>query len=72
MRLTYSDAVVEGIAERCKEVETGARNIDFILRGTVMPQLSQEILSRMGDEGLPAAVKLDVGADGNWTFEFSA
>ncbi|MFO0520015.1 MAG: type VI secretion system ATPase TssH [bacterium] len=72
MRLTYTDAVVEAIADRCKEVETGARNIDFILRGTVMPQLSQEILSRMGDEGLPASVTLDVGADGNWTFAFPA
>ncbi len=71
MRLTYTDAVVEQIADRCKEVETGARNIDFILRGTVMPQLSQEILSRMGDEGLPAAVTLGVGADGAFAYSFS-
>ena len=72
MRLTYTDAVVEAIADRCKEVETGARNIDFILRGTVMPQLSQEILTRMGDEGLPAAVTLGVGDDGNFNYVFSA
>jgi len=72
MRLTYTDAVVDQIAERCKEVETGARNIDFILRGSVMPQLSQEILTRMGDAGLPSAVTLDLGADNNWKFEFSA
>jgi type VI secretion system protein VasG len=43
----YSDAVVEMIGERCKEVDTGARNIDNILTKSLLPNLSTEILSRL-------------------------
>jgi len=72
MRFDYSDAVVQQIAARCTEVETGARNIDFILRGTVMPLMSQEILARMSGEVQPAAVTLDVSDDGDFTVAFPA
>jgi type VI secretion system protein VasG len=45
----YDDAVVTGIASRCKEVESGARNVDAIISGTLLPQLSWEFLSRMAE-----------------------
>jgi len=70
MRFSYSDAVVKQIAARCTEVETGARNIDFILRGNVMPLMSQEILSRMSSEKAPADIALDVDATGEFTVSF--
>jgi len=63
--------VVETIAARCTEVETGARNIDYIVRGTIMPQLSQEILAHMTTGGMPSAVQLDIGADGCFSMIFS-
>src|SRR5690606_20684025 len=34
--LEVSEAVVGAITARCTEVDTGARNIDFILKGTVL------------------------------------
>ena len=43
---TYGDAVVALIAERCREVESGARVVDAILTNTVLPAISQEILER--------------------------
>jgi type VI secretion system protein VasG len=70
MQLNYSDAVVEQIAARCTEVETGARNIDYIMSGTVMPLMSQEILARMSEGELPAAVHLDMAPDGSFSIEF--
>ncbi|MGZ3476238.1 MAG: type VI secretion system ATPase TssH, partial [Polyangiales bacterium] len=42
--LVFADDVVEAIAARCREVESGARNVDHILRGTILPLVSQEIL----------------------------
>jgi type VI secretion system protein VasG len=45
--LTYSDDVVEAIASRCTEVDSGARNIDHIMSNSLMPEMSREILSRM-------------------------
>jgi len=72
MRFTYTDAVVDQIAARCTEVETGARNIDFILRGTVMPLMSQEILARMSSDTPAEAVALEVNEAGAFAVRFDA
>ncbi|MEO7094056.1 MAG: AAA family ATPase, partial [Polyangiales bacterium] len=45
--LQIDDNVITAIADRCKEVESGARNVDHILRGTVMPLISDIILEGM-------------------------
>ncbi|SDV47140.1 type VI secretion system ATPase TssH [Chitinasiproducens palmae] len=71
LRLDYSELVIKTIAARCTEVETGARNIDFILRGTVMPMLSQEILLRMSEAVQPTGAHLDVDESGAFTVSFS-
>lgn len=70
--MTYSDEVVTTIAARCTEVETGARNIDFILRKNVMPLMSQEILSRMSSGEQPASIALGVDAAGEFEVRFPA
>ena len=44
---SYSDELVSSIVGRCTEVESGARNVDHILTGTLLPQISTEMLSRM-------------------------
>ncbi len=58
---TYGDDVVESIAGRCTEVDSGARNIDHILSQTLLPELSREILSRMaeGEELNEVTVSMD-------------
>ncbi|MDR5773594.1 MULTISPECIES: type VI secretion system ATPase TssH [unclassified Caballeronia] len=70
IRLAYTDEVVDTIAARCTEVETGARNIDFILRGTVMPMLSHEILIRMSEAEQPTHAELDVNDEGVFVVSF--
>ncbi len=70
IKLNYTDAVIDQIAARCTEVETGARNIDYIMSGTIMPRMSQEILARMIESELPSQVNLDIGGDGNFNVEF--
>lgn len=68
--LEFTDRVVDSITERCTEVETGARNIDFILRGTVMPLLSDTLLARMSESSMPSKAKLDLGDDGQFLASF--
>jgi type VI secretion system protein VasG len=70
MKLVYTPAVVDQITNRCTEVETGARNIDYILTGNIMPRMSQEILSHMTEEGMPSEVRLDLNKDGSFKMEF--
>lgn len=60
MKLCYTPDVVKQIAVCCREVETGARNIDHIMRETLFPLLAGEILLRLGEEKGPADVFLDV------------
>jgi hypothetical protein len=45
--LTYGDELITAIAARCKEVDTGARNVDHIITNTLLPKLSGELLKRM-------------------------
>jgi type VI secretion system protein VasG len=47
--LTFDDTVPDAIVARCKEVESGARNIDNILSRTLLPELSAMLLSRLAD-----------------------
>ena len=70
MKLGYSPEVVSQIAGRCTEVETGARNIDHILRGSILPKLSQEILLRLCEEAMPGEVFLDFKED-EFTISFT-
>lgn len=68
--LTYSDAVLELIAARCTELESGGRMIDAILTNTVLPQISRELLMRMA-EGTPLqAIEIDA-VDDNFVYNFS-
>ncbi len=70
--LDVSPAASEAITARCTEVETGARNIDFILKGTILPLLSNSLLASMTDSSAPEHARLDVGDEGQFTVQFSA
>ncbi len=70
---TYSDELISAVAQRCSEVESGARNVDHILTGTLLPEISKELLSRMAEGSKIDRVhvtvdgtgfKYEIGADG--------
>ncbi len=60
----YHDELIESIAGRCKEVESGARNIDHILTNTLLPEMSKELLSRMANGEQIKEVKVSLGGEG--------
>jgi type VI secretion system protein VasG len=69
--LAYDDAVVAAIAGRCREVESGARNVDHILTRTLLPAISQEILGRMAaGQGL-SRVHVSVDPQGEFRYTIS-
>jgi type VI secretion system protein VasG len=71
MKLIYSADVVDRIADRCTAVDTGARNIDHIMRGSILPRMSHETLARLSKGELLSAVHLGVAGDGSFSFDFS-
>ncbi|GIV60314.1 MAG: ClpV1 family T6SS ATPase [Rhodothermaceae bacterium] len=70
MAFTYSDEVVERIAERCTQVDTGARNIDFIIDKNVLPAASKALIARMVEDRLPSKLALGIDELGNFTYTF--
>jgi len=70
MKLSYSQDIVQQIASRCTEVETGARNIDYIMTGSIMPRMSQEILARMGQGEMPSKIHLNLDPEGSFEITF--
>jgi type VI secretion system protein VasG len=69
-RLEYTDDLIEEVARRCTEVESGARNIDNILTNTLLPEISRTILAGMAEGAPPAAIRVGIGAGGG--FEYTA
>jgi type VI secretion system protein VasG len=68
--LRYDDAVVNLIASRCTEPESGGRMIDAILTNTVLPQISREFLERMSQSNPTSEVEIGV-SDGELNYKFA-
>jgi type VI secretion system protein VasG len=66
--LTYDQALVDEVARRCTEVESGARNVDNILTNTLLPDISRQLLSRMAERGKLESINVGVGADGSFVY----
>ena len=69
MPFTYDDDVVELIASRCTEPESGGRMIDAILTNTMLPEISGEFLELMLQGGAVARVHVGV-QDGEFSYDF--
>jgi type VI secretion system protein VasG len=68
----HTPAVVDTIAGRCREVESGARNVDQIITGTLLPAIAQEMLKRMAEGKTVDRATVDVNAEGGFTFAFGS
>lgn len=70
MEFKYNDDVVTQIANRCTDIESGARNIDHIINKTLLPVISTEILANIGDETNYSRLKLETGEQGEFVTLF--
>ena len=70
-RFSYDPALVEEVARRCTEVESGARNVDHILTRTLLPEISKEFLARMASGEAIGRVHVSVGSQGGFQYEIS-
>ncbi len=68
IQLTYEPALVDTVASRCTEVESGARNVDNILTNTLLPDISRELLGRMAQGEKATSFHIGVGADGQFVY----
>ena len=71
IHMLVSESAIEAIVSRCTEVETGARNIDFILKAVILPLLSDAILTRSVAADDSSTLTLSLDSDGEFQIEFS-
>jgi type VI secretion system protein VasG len=67
--LSCDDAVVDSVASRCTEVESGARNVDNILTNTLLPDVSRLLLEALADGRRPSTIRVIIGDDGNLSYQ---
>ncbi|TQV80451.1 type VI secretion system ATPase TssH [Denitrobaculum tricleocarpae] len=65
---SYDEALIDSIAERCKENESGARNIEHILSRTMLPEMSALFLERMAEGGEITDVGVSVDESGGFEY----
>ena len=68
--LVCEEQLVDEVAHRCTEVESGARNVDNILTNTLLPEVSRLLLEEIAEGRRPRAIRVGVGTSG--AFEYSA
>lgn len=66
--MEVDDSVPEAIAARCRDVDSGARNIETILTRTLLPELSSRILARLAEGGEITSVRVEM-KDGEFSYE---
>lgn len=67
--LLYDDAVLKAISRKCDDIETGARNIDFVLNKNVMPRLAKEILAAISESKKIESATISVNPEGMFEIE---
>ena len=69
IELKYDSAVVDEVAKRCTEVESGARNVDNILTNTLLPDVSRQLLTSIAEGRKLTTVTVGIGPDS--AFQYS-
>lgn len=70
-KFNYDEKLVATIAARCTEVETGARNVEHLIGGNLLPALSAECLSRMANGETISSVTVGVGENSEFTYQIA-
>jgi type VI secretion system protein VasG len=60
----YDDALVNAVLARCTEVDSGARNVDTILNGTLLPEIADNVLAAMAAGGGIGQIKVSATKGG--------
>ena len=67
-RFDYDDSLVNAVLARCTEVDSGARNVDTILNGTLLPEIADSVLARMAEGGAIARIKVSATKAGKFKY----
>ncbi|WP_317202575.1 type VI secretion system ATPase TssH [Janthinobacterium sp.] len=64
----YDEALVEAVLARCTEVDSGARNVDNILNGTLLPEIAESVLTKMAEGSGISKIKVSANKQGQFKY----
>ena len=70
-QFSWDPALVEGIARRCTESESGARNIERILAQGLLPELSGLLLARMAEGQSISSIQVSLGEESKFDYQIA-
>ncbi|GJI94602.1 protease associated ATPase ClpB [Duganella caerulea] len=65
---SYDQALVEAVLARCTEVDSGARNVDHILNGSLLPEIAEAVLQRMSEGAVIGKIKVGASKQGQFKY----
>jgi type VI secretion system protein VasG len=65
---SWDESLIDAVLARCTEVDSGARNVDHILNGTLLPQVAQEVLERIADGERIASIAVRANESGEFDY----
>ena len=70
IELDWEEGVEGSVASSCRSSVIGARNIDAILNGAVVPEMARELLAAMSEGKMPGRALLRVTDEGRFVTDF--
>ena len=69
--MVYEQDLIDTIAKRCTEVDTGARNIDHILTRSLLPELASAFLAQLAAGQTISKVRIGIDDEQAFAYELS-
>jgi type VI secretion system protein VasG len=67
----WDQALMEAVLARCTEVDSGARNVDHILNGTLLPEIAEAVLGCMAEEAVISKIKVSCAKNGDFKYKIT-
>jgi type VI secretion system protein VasG len=64
----WDESLVDAVLARCTEVDSGARNVDHILSGTLLPEIAGHVLERMVSGEAVTRITVSAGESGDFDY----
>ena len=64
----FDESLIDAVLARCTEVDSGARNVDHILNGSLLPQMAEAVLKCMVAEQPITQIRVGAREDGEFEY----
>ncbi|OFJ47507.1 ClpV1 family T6SS ATPase [Janthinobacterium lividum] len=69
-QFSHDAGLVDAVLARCTEVDSGARNVDQILNGSLLPAIAEALLTRMAEGEPIASIRVSASKQGQFKYAF--